>query len=158
MWRKALVLLNTWNALFWLPQAHTSVELLSNLHSVGAVSWMKTLLLFDSWKSIFDYYTINIRIIYFNRSHYSCLDYNHFVVFAFCTKFGLIMHQYSRNPCRKTCFYKNFEAEIQSFNPIWPGGGRIPPPHTFSFIRFSVFAECLWDLASLTYYHTAIKL
>ena len=37
---------------------------------------MKMLLFFYSWESIFDYYTINISIIYFNRSHYSCLDYN----------------------------------------------------------------------------------
>ena len=39
------------------------------------------------------------------------------------------------------------------------GGGAdsIPPPHTFSFIRFSLFAGCLKNLASLTFYHKAMK-
>ena len=45
-------------------------------HNAGAVSRIKSLLLFDSSKLIFDYYIIDICIIHFNLSNFSCLDYN----------------------------------------------------------------------------------
>ena len=60
--------LNTLNALFCFPQAHTSTKLRPNCHSGGAaVNRIKISLLFDSSKSIFNHYTINIRIIHLIR-------------------------------------------------------------------------------------------
>ena len=67
MWFKAFIQLNTLNALFCFPQAHTFAKLRSNCHSAGAVSGIKISLLFDSSESIFNYYMINIRIIHLIR-------------------------------------------------------------------------------------------
>ena len=44
---------------------------LKRTHSLNYCS-----LLSASAKPTFNYFTINIRIIHFNRSHYQCLDYN----------------------------------------------------------------------------------
>ena len=53
--------------IFCLPEAHTFAKLRSNCHSVGAARRIKISLLFDPSKSIFNYHTINSRIIHLLR-------------------------------------------------------------------------------------------